>query len=113
MHATCGVVAFSHHLHFHHGGFHRVAFANHGAEVVVAAEARVASHQQVAQIHRVADVARWVRAHHINKAFHFANAVAHKRGEEVVAVFHAVQNAGANGVDVFEHAAIFDAFDVA
>ena len=38
MHASGGIIALSHHIHFHHGSFYRVAAANHSAEIVITAE---------------------------------------------------------------------------
>ena len=38
MHASGGIIALSHHLHFHHGSLYRVAATNHSAEIVISAE---------------------------------------------------------------------------
>ena len=110
--ALCAVVSFCNHFHLHHRRFDRIAAAYVGAEIVVAGEFGVCRDEKVAKIHGVADVAL-AGAGGGEEAFHLADGVACDHGEEVVAVFQAVDYASADAVNVFKHGAVFNAGNVA
>ena len=106
-----GIIAFCHHVHFQLCGNNTVAFAYHGAKGAVAAELGVGGDHEVAKVGAVVNVAG-DGVDDINKAFHFANGVGNKDGLEIIAITEAVANAGAKGVYIFKHGAIFGAINI-
>ena len=79
---------------------------------MVAREAAVGRHEQVAEIGGAAYVAVGHRGDGIDKTTHLPDGVADEHRHEIIAGFHAVDNSGADGIDILQHGAIFDSGDV-
>ena len=79
---------------------------------MVARESRVGCDEQVAQVDAVADLAR-TGVDGVDEALHLADGVADQHGQEVVAGLEAVDDAGGDGVDVFEDGGVLYAVHVA
>ena len=112
-----GIVAFGYHAHLELRALDAVASAYHGTKGAVAAELGVARDQEVAHVgyHLLGGLNSELVGGQQGgeEVVHLGDGIADRDGKEVVAIAHARDDTGSDGIDVLQRRGILYATDVA